>query len=196
MNEAILIEQLKNKEGNAFSRLVEEWQKMVYNTALSIVQNEQDAEEITQDVFISVYENIADFKKDARLSTWIYRITINKSLDAEKKKRRQKRGGLLKRIFDKEADEEAVHFEHPGILLDQKENAALLFEALKKIPAKQKTVFVLQKMEGQTNKEIAAIMNLTEAAVESLLARAKKNLKNNLKFYFEKQWVYETERRL
>lgn len=187
MNENAFIERLKNKEGAAFSQLVEEKQQLVYNTALGILQNEEDAEEVTQDVFISVYENLDSFKEDAQLSTWIYRITVNKSLDTEKKKKRQKRGGFLKRIFDIEANEEAVHFNHPGVLLDQKENAAALFIALKKLPAKQRTAFVLQKMEGQTNKKIAAIMDVNETTVESLLARAKKNLRNILALYFEKQ---------
>lgn len=187
MNDTAFIKRLKNKEGAAFSQLVEESQQLVYNTALGILQNEEDAEEVTQDVFISVYENLSSFKEDAQLNTWIYRIAINKSLDAEKKKRRQKSGGLLKRIFDREVDEEAVHFEHPGVLLDQKENAAALFAALKKIPATQRTAFVLQKMEGQSNKDIAAIMEINETAVESLLARAKKNLRNTLALYFEKQ---------
>ncbi len=187
MNEIAFIERLKNKDGAAFSQLVEERQQQVYNTALGILQNEEDAEEVTQDVFISVFERLADFREEAALSTWIYRITINKSLDAEKKKKRQKSGGFLKRIFDREADEEAAHFEHPGILLDQKENAAALFSALKKLPAKQRAAFVLQKMEGRANKEIARIMEISETAVESLLSRAKNNLRNTLAIYFENE---------
>lgn len=187
MNDTAFIERLKNKDGAAFSQLVEEKQQLVYNTALGILQNEEDAEEVTQDVFISVYENLKSFKEEAQISTWIYRIAINKSLDAEKKKQRQKRGGFLKRIFDNEVNEEAAHFEHPGVLLDQKENAAALFAALKKLPSAQRTAFILQKMEGQTNKDIAAIMELNETAVESLLARAKKNLRNTLALYFEKE---------
>ncbi len=187
MNDIAFIERLKNKDGAAFSQLVEERQQLVYNTALGILQNEEDAEEVTQDVFISVYENLSSFKAEAQLNTWIYRIAVNKSLDAEKKKKRQKSGGFLKRIFDREANEEAVHFDHPGVLLDQKENAAALFAALKKLPTKQRTAFILQKMEGQPNKEIATIMEINETAVESLLARAKNNLRNTLALYFEKE---------
>lgn len=168
-----------------FTEVVDKWQDMVYNTALGIVQNAEDAEDITQEVFLKLYESLDEFRQEASISTWIYRITISKAFDFERRKNRQKRGGLLKRIFDKGEAEEAVAFEHPGVQLDQKENAAVLFKAMKKLPEKQQTAFVLQKMESLGNDEIASIMNLSVAAVESLQSRAKQQLRNILREYYE-----------
>ena len=189
MDESLFIADLKKGKTNAFEQLVMQWQDMVYHTALGIVQDVEDAEEITQDVFLQVYQKLPEFKEDSKLSTWIYRITVNMSIDFERKKQRIKRGGFLKKVFGTDAEEQAVHFYHPGVQLDKKEEAALLFAAIKKLPAKQKTAFVLQKLDAQSNKEIAAIMQISTTAVEALLKRAKQNLQNELKVHYEKEYV-------
>ena len=78
MNQQELIVQLQQGDGQAFKKLVDEWQNMVYNTALGIVQNADDADDITQDVFIQVYQSVSSFKGESKFSTWLYRIVINK----------------------------------------------------------------------------------------------------------------------
>ena len=161
---------------------------MVYNTALGIVQNEEDAEDVTQEVFLKVYEGLKNFRNESGLSTWIYRITITTSLDFEKQKKRQKRGGLMQRVFGYAETDEKPDFFHPGVALDKKEDAAVLFMAMKKLPEKQRTAFLLNKIEGLTNKEIAAIMETSLLAVESLQVRAKNNLRNHLKEYYQKHF--------
>lgn len=171
--------------GIAFADIVEQSQGMVYNTALSIVQNEADAEDITQEVFIEVYESLDDFREEAQLSTWIYRITVNKALDFEKRKKRHKHGGLLKRIFSVKEEEEPANFNHPGAQLDNKEKAAILFKALKKLPQNQQVAFTLHKIEGLPYKEVAEIMETSLYAVESLMARAKSSLKKILEQYYQ-----------
>ncbi len=184
MNHSEILSGIQSGDGTVFSGLVEQWQNMVYNTSLGIVQNEEDAEDITQDVFIRLYENISSFRQEAQLSTWIYRITVNLSLDFEKRKKRQKHGGLLKKIFSVRAEEEPVNFNHPGVLLDNKEKAAILFKALKKLPDKQRIAFTLHKMEGLSAKEVAEIMETSLYAVESLISRAKNSLKKILEQYY------------
>jgi RNA polymerase sigma factor (sigma-70 family) len=185
LNQADILERLKNGDSAVFADVVNLWQDMVYNTALGIVQNEEDAEDITQEVFVQVYESIGGFREEAKLSTWLYRITISKSLDMEKKKRRQKHGGLLKRIFEPTEAEAPVSFDHPGVKLDNKENAAALFSAIRKLPEKQRLAFVLQKLESLSNEEIAQVLQMTVVAVDSLLARARTNLKSILQGYYE-----------
>lgn len=160
---------------------------MVFNTALSIVQSEADAEDITQDVFIEVYEGLSSFRNDSKLSTWIYRITVNKSLDLLKKQKRAKNGGLLKRIFSFSEEDEPASFEHPGVQLDKKESSKALFAALKKLPETQQVAFTLHKIEGLNQRETADIMETTVEAVESLLSRAKNNLRKHLETYYQKQ---------
>ncbi len=185
MDHEDIILKLKNGDETVFSRVVELWQDMVYNTALGILQNEEDAEDVTQEVFVEVFESIADFRGDAKLSTWLYKITIRKSLDQERKKQRQKRGGLLSRIFDRNEADDPVSFDHPGITLDNKENAAILFKAIKRLPEKQRLAFMLHKLESLSTEEIAAVMETSVTAVDSLQARAKANLRNILQDYYE-----------
>lgn len=184
--EEALIIQLQQGAAQAFKTVVEKYQTMVYNTTLSIVQNEMDAEDITQDVFVKVYQSVNEFKGDAKFSTWLYRITISKALDHEKRKKRKKRFTLVVNFFGERNEEHnhPVEFNHPGVLLDNKEKATELFKALQLIPEKQRIAFTLNKIEGLNNYEIAEIMNTTFYAVESLIARAKINLKEKLKNYY------------
>jgi len=181
-----LIVQLQQGDESAFRKLVEEWQDMVYNTAFGIVQQADDADDITQEVFIQVYQSVSSFKGDAKFSTWLYRITISKTLDHEKRKKRKKRFGFVQSLFGQDGEEQLhpVEFNHPGVQLEKKEKAGELFNALNKIPEKQRIAFTLHKLEGQSYQEVAEIMNTTLYAVESLMSRAKINLKKELsKFY-------------
>ena len=91
--------QLQQGDESAFKKLVDEWQGMVYNTALGIVQNADDADDITQEVFMQVYQSVSSFKGDSKFSTWLYRITLGKALDHEKKKKRKKRFGFVQSLF-------------------------------------------------------------------------------------------------
>jgi RNA polymerase sigma-70 factor (ECF subfamily) len=185
-SEAELIKKLQCGDQQSFADVVDVYQYMVYNTVISIVQNELDAEDITQEVFVQVYQSIGTFKGEAKFSTWLYRIAIAKALDSEKKKKRKKRFAFVHNLFGDHGEEaySPKEFNHPGVLLENKEKAAVLFKALKQIPEKQQIAFALNKIEGLSNEEIAVIMNTTFYAVESLLARAKSNLKKVLKDYY------------
>lgn len=187
MNQPELIVQLQQGDGSAFKKLVDEWQDMVYNTALGIVQNADDADDITQEVFIQVYRSVSSFKGDSKFSTWLYRITLGKALDHEKKKKRKKRFGFVQGLFGADGAEQAhaVEFEHPGVQLEKKERAGELFSALKQLPDNQRIAFTLHKLEGQSYQQVAEIMNTTLYAVESLMSRAKTNLRKELKKYYE-----------
>lgn len=186
MNQPELIAQLQQGDEQAFKKLVDEWQDMVYNTVLGIVQNADDADDITQEVFIQVYQSVSSFKGDSKFSTWLYRITVSKALDHEKKKKRKKRFGFVQSLFGGQEEEQfhPVEFDHPGVELEKKERAGELFNALKQIPDKQRIAFTLHKLEGQSYQEVAEIMNTTLYAVESLIGRAKANLKKELEKYY------------
>lgn len=164
-----------------FNRVFEELHKKVFNLSLQYVFNTEDAAEITQDVFLSVYDKLETFKGESSLSTWVYRITINKSLDFLKAKNRQKRSFL--RLF--KSDEEAmvhvpVHFNHPGIEVEDKEQLEILMRQIHLLPESQKTAIVLLRIEGMSTAEVAEIMNISQKALESLFQRAKTNLKKLL----------------
>src|SRR5215203_5757801 len=120
----------------------------IYNTALGFVQNEHDAEEVTQDVFVKVFHSIGGFKGESKLSTWLYRIAVTQSIDLLRKKKRQKRVGFLSSVFGNQQEWGAPDFHHPGVISEQKDNAAVLFLAIRRLPEQQQTAFLLQKMEG------------------------------------------------
>lgn len=169
-----IITSIVNGDRHAFKRLYELLNEKVYNTALSYTQNEKDAEEITQDVFLKIHKNAASFKGQAQISTWVYRITVNTSLNYIKKRKRSaflRFEGMLK---------EKPDFDHPGVLLENKENARMLFKVINNLPEKQKTAFILSYIEHLPRKEVANIMDITLKAVESLLQRAKGNLRKSL----------------
>lgn len=186
MNEQALLHSVQQGDQQAFKLLVETWQHMVFNTVLSIVQDTEEAEDLSQEVFIQVYQSIHAFRGEAKLSTWIYRIAVTKALDAERKKKTKKRFANIKaRIGIGAPAEEPAHFHHPGVQMDNKELASLLFKALKKLPENQRVAFVLIKTEGQSYQEVADIMNLTVKSVEALMHRAKENLRNHLQEYYK-----------
>lgn len=170
-----------------FKSIVETWQDMVYNTVLGLLQNTEDAEDVSQEVFIQVYQSLNTFKGESKISTWIYKIAVSKSLDHLRRKKRKKRFAFIQSLFGKN-DELIIDppdFFHPGVALENKENAAILFRAIAALPQNQNTAFVLNKVEGLSYREISEVMNTSESAVDSLLHRAKTNLKKSLEEYYK-----------
>lgn len=175
-----------------FNELVEKHKNRVYNTALGFVQNVEDAEDITQEVFIEVHRSLKGFNQQSSVSTWLYRITVNKSLDFLRKKNRQKRFGFLTSIFNKESGElnyDKGHFDHPGILMENKEKARILFSTIDILPENQKTAFILFHIEELSQKEIATIMNTSPKAVESLIQRARVTLRTKLETIYKNRGI-------
>lgn len=154
----------------------------VYNLALNYLQNAEDAEEVTQDVFVAVFRSMEQFRHEAEISTWIYRITINKSLDHIKAKKRKKRWGVLATLFygDENRTMETPDFNHPGVQLEQKQALEKIFKYINELPENQRTALLLSKTEQKSQAEVAAIMNISPKAAESLIQRARKNLAEKL----------------
>ena len=175
-----------NNSTDNFKHLYSQYSLLVYNLALNYLQNKEDAEEVTQDVFVQIHHSLADFKCKSSLKTWIYRIAINKSLDFIKHQNSIKRFFIFGKKSNNDLEIRNLStFEHPGITLENKENAAILFAAINKLAKNQKTAFILSKIDGLSNAEIALIMNSSISAVESLVFRAKEILKTKLVLEFE-----------
>jgi RNA polymerase sigma-70 factor (ECF subfamily) len=190
INETELIEQLKQGDETAFKTIVEQWQDMVYNTILGIVQNETEAEDLAQDVFIKVFEKIGTFKGDSKFSTWLYRIATTTALDHLRSKKRKKRFGFLQSLTGSGGDEkdQVPDFNHPGVSLDNKERAAVLFKAIEALPENQKSAYMLHKLEGLSYRDVSEVLNTTVSAVESLMSRANQNLRKQLEEYYNKHY--------
>lgn len=183
MTEQELIYRLKAGDEIAFKHLVESRQSLVFNTVLGFLQSTEDAEDVTQDIFVKIFESIQQFKGESALSTWVYRVAVTSALEFIRRKKRKKRFGFLSPILgeNNEPTLELPDFNHPGVRLDNKEKASILFKAIKELPENQQIAFILNKVEGLSYQEVADIMKSSLSAVESLLHRAKTNLKENLK---------------
>ncbi|MCF8464225.1 MAG: RNA polymerase sigma factor [Flavobacteriales bacterium] len=156
---------------------------MVFNVCLNYLQNSQDAEEVTQDVFVKVHSKLDTFKAESELKTWVYRISVNQSLDFIKAKTRKKRFGFHLFIHTDVKEDSAAFssFDHPGIQFENKEATEQIFRAINQLPERQKTALLLKSMEELSQNEIAEVMELSTKAVESLLSRARATLKEILK---------------
>jgi RNA polymerase sigma factor (sigma-70 family) len=182
LNEFELIQGLRQGDERAFNYLVTTYQDRIFNTAIGIVQNAEDAEDVAQEVFIQVYRSIHNFKGESKLSTWLYRIATTRALDLLRSRKSKKRFGFMQRLFGEgnEPIHEIPDFNHPGVAMDKKENAAKLFRAIAQLPDNQKTAFTLHKLEDLSYQEVSEVMQTTVPAVESLMHRAKQNLKKIL----------------
>ncbi len=186
MNEQELIQQLRQGNEPAFRWLVENYRNRVFHTVLNILQDTNEAEDAAQETFIQVFESISSFKAESKLSTWIYRIAVHKALDKiRRRKTRQQLHKFLPWWMPEEKKSNEAMFQHPGIVTENKEKAAVLFKAIESLPKKQKLAFSLIKVQGMNYEEACEIMQQNIKAVESLISRAKMNLQKKLEDYYK-----------
>lgn len=178
-----LLQAIVSGDEKAFRQFYDLFKDRVYNTCLAHLQIASDAEEITQDVFVDIHRCAAEFKGTAAVSTWVYRITVNKCIDRVRYNGRQRRFAFISSLFspkDGSLTYDPGDFVHPGVLAENKERSRLLFAAIRQLPQNQQTAFILKQVEGLSQKEVVEIMEMSEKAVESLIQRAKGNLRNVL----------------
>lgn len=187
MQENQLIDKLKNNDQAAFSEIIENYKQQVFRIAIGFVHDKTLAEDIVQDVFIKFWEIREDFELTAKLSTWLYRVTANMSINVIRK---SKISSVFSSISGKtENKDSSSNFEttikdESQKTLDDEFNQEHIKIALKNaidsLPRKQKIAFVLNKYQNFSYKEIAEIMEMSLSSIESLLHRAKTNLQTKL----------------
>jgi RNA polymerase sigma-70 factor, ECF subfamily len=183
MEDADLIRKIKEGDKHAFNELVSLYSSRIINTCYRFFPDKEDAEDISQEVFIEVYKSIKSFRGDAKLSTWIYRITVTKCLDEIKKRNRKKRFISFGKILHIDTVANWIGGgTKPDKSILEKEKMKEVMQTLNTLPDNQRVAFTLSKVEGYSNKEIAEIMNTTIIAVESLISHAKKKINDELKF--------------
>jgi RNA polymerase sigma-70 factor (ECF subfamily) len=170
-----LIRKISRKDLTAFQKLVKRHESSILNTCLNLIGNCQQAEEAAQDVFFEVYRSAAAFRHQSKVSTWIYRIAVNRSLNVI---RSNKRLRWIKSLTTLEIKEFGA--QQPDRLLEKKELKHLLRTAVDSLPEKQRTAFVLNKYEHLSPNEIAEILGLSTNSVEVRIHRAKKSLQKKL----------------
>jgi RNA polymerase sigma-70 factor (ECF subfamily) len=189
MNEEAIIKGLAEKDENAFREMVKSFQKNVFHTCLGFVHNEKDAEDISQEVFIEVYRSIGKFRGDSKLSTWIYRIAVNKSLNYLRKHKHNRVMLSIDQMFKSPQEPEVqANFEEPGKSdhnFERKELSKVLEKAIHSLPKNQQIAFTFSKYDDMSYLQIAEIMDISLSAVESLIHRAKLNLQKKLLNYWK-----------
>ncbi|WP_430809377.1 MULTISPECIES: RNA polymerase sigma factor [unclassified Carboxylicivirga] len=180
--EKLLTHKAIEGDRDAFRQIVELHHRMVIHIILSYVNNSHDAEDIAQEVFIEMYRSLKKFRGEASLSTWLYRLAVNKALDFIRQRNRQKRGSGLVSALEK-SEMEALkisHHQQSDDAIEETERRNLLYAAIEQLPERQKNALVLSQIKELKQQEVADIMKTSVSSVESLLVRAKRKLKELL----------------
>lgn len=188
MTNSSFVPAIQTNDAETFRSIVLQHQDMVVNTCLGIVSHLADAEDIAQDVFIEVYRSLHKFRGEAKVSTWLYRIAINRSIDFLRKKKRKSWVSSFQATF--ETEDKALAIADQGQrsaddYLEQQERQQVLQNAIEQLPKNQRIAFVLHKYEDLTYKEVANVMKTSVSSVESLMHRARKKLKLLLREYYQ-----------
>jgi len=183
MDDKSLIKEILMHSEEAFCTLTEKYRKLVYQTIFRIVRDRDDADDIFQEVFLEVYRSVHHLRNENDLSGWIFKISYNKALCFLRKRNPAKvhAGSLLSNT---ELDGKHSDRQTPVRMLEEKEASLILFTAIDRLPDMQRKVLMMHKFEELSHREIGEMLNLTRASVESLIYRAKYNLKKSLHSYF------------
>lgn len=172
-----LIERIKLGDNSAFELLVKRYQQKVFQTCIGFVHNEEDAADLTQEVFIRVYKRLHTFKGNSTFSTWLYRISINMSLNFLRK---QKVRHLFTRIDVEDEDKELIAEERTDQNILRRDEKKKIASILQKLTVAQRKAFVLSHYQELSNKELADVLEISIKAAESLLYRARVRLQEIL----------------
>ncbi len=173
-----LIERIVRGDADALRAFIESNKRLVYSLVFRLVPNAADHEDLCQDVFISAYQNLKDFRRESKVSTWLAKITWFRCINHLKKKKPE--------LFEDGSPEEttlddlAGEFMDPSMVVEQKETAELLHRSIELLPPVYRAVLTLYHIEGQSYAEIGEALSLPEGTVKSCLFRARRLLRRQL----------------
>lgn len=182
MEEARLIASAQKGDEAAFEQLVLLYQKRVYNLALRMVQNPDDAFDLSQEAFIKAWKNLPNLKADAAFSTWLFRMTSNECIDFLRRSKRQKTVSLTVESDEDEEVQLAMPDPAPGPeeAAIRAEDRELLRMAMDALPPDHRQVLTLRIVDDLDYRQISEVLGVAEGTVKSRLARARENLRKNL----------------
>jgi len=178
-----LISLISNGDRDAFKIFIEKYQKFVINVCYKFVNNPDDANDVAQEVFIEVYKTIGKFRFDSKISTWLYRIAVNKSLNFLRDNKRHKDVQSFSEIS--ESDLPQLQDSTPESEYINKERKKVIDLAIDSLPEMQKAAFILIKKDFLSYGEASKILGFSLKAFDSLISRAKKNLQKKLIEYYK-----------
>ena len=180
--EAELVAQLQQGSEAAFRALVERYQGRIYRTVLALLRSPEEAEDVAQEVFVEVYQTISRFRGEAALSTWLYRLATSRALKHQRRARAKKRFAYFTSLlgFDNHVLHDAPDHRHPQAQLEGQQQVQHLLAQIARLPEQQQVAFTLRHEQELSYEEIAAVLETTVPAVESLLFRARQTLRKHL----------------
>jgi len=186
-DEQSLINRARDGDADAYGELVGRHQDRIYNAACYLLDDREEARDITQDVFVRAYEKLEGFRGDAKFGTWLYSIMLNMVRNVWRKRSRR---STMVRLDKERSDEEKGKPDPPSPrdgpfeALDHKERAQRVREGIEQLEDSRKEIIVLRDIEGLSYEEISDIMELPMGTVKSRLHRARRRLKEKLKPIF------------
>lgn len=189
-DESDLIARARQGDGQAFTLLVNRYERKIFRLAKHITQNVEDAEDVLQDTFLKAYEHLDGFQEQSKLYTWLVRIAVNESL---MKLRKRRTGKLLSLDEDIDTGEEkvareiAVWDDNPEQRYSHEEMQAILRQAIDGLAPIFRTVFVLRDVDELSTEEAAEALGISVPAVKSRLLRARLQLRDKLTKFFKRK---------
>jgi len=186
----LLVKDLKAGSHEAFEKITELYQRKIYALAFNMTRNQMDAQDITQEVLLSIYKKIGTFQGKSAFSSWVYRITLNATYMKLRNKKKEQYVSLddLMPSFNGtgfQTEKLTDWSETTESLLFSNETRDIIARAVDQLPEKEKVVFILRDVEGLSTEKVSEILDLTIAAVKSRLHRARLFLRKKLSHYFE-----------
>ncbi|MFC1562808.1 RNA polymerase sigma factor [candidate division KSB1 bacterium] len=177
----VLVERIKSGSNEAYTILVKRYMEKAYSIAYQFIGSSEDAKDLSQDVFIKIYQSISSFKEGQKFFSWFYRILLNHCINFRKKKSifPYKTQELSSNISSDNSTDYSIN---EKLRNDELKNEVK--KAISKLPVRQRKVVILCEMEGLTQKEASEILKISEGTVRSRLFYARKKLKKFLRTYF------------
>lgn len=176
-----LIQEAVRGSQQAFRVIVEANQGFVYAVAFRFVNDSQEAEDITQEVFVRLWKNLHTYKHEVKLTTWLYKIVTNRCLDFLK----SRHGRQRKNSVDVDQHQGIAAHSTPEKEFQQQELSKIVHAAADELTPKQKAVFILRDLEGLSQEEVSEALNMTTGNVKSNLFYARQKMTEKLKAYYQ-----------
>ena len=182
--ESILVADLCDGDMTALAILVDRHKDLVYRVAMQITKNSDDASDVLQDAFLKVYDSINAFRQESAFETWLYRIVVNLSIDAVKKRKRQQESmASLSEVSDVHQSQDIQ--QDPTRQAERNELQEWVTQAVNSLSIKHRAVVILHELEGLSHPQIADILDCSEGTVRSRLHYARKRLRVLLAPYID-----------
>lgn len=193
INDQHYINQIIEGNSNAFSVLVNRYKDLVFTLAYKMVKNREEAEEVSQDVFIKIFKSLNKFKGGSKFSTWIYKITYNTCLDYLKKSKKENSIVYVEDFSEHQVKAIETVLEN----IDEKERIQKIQDCLQSLPSEEAFLLTLYYFDDQSVEEIAKIIECSANNVKIKLFRSRKKMASLLKERLEPEILayYESERR-